>query len=341
VRYVLIAVALALAWQLAVVERKYDGNWTGLYYTGAQGTVPPQLGSEDVYRFAGRTGYDGQFYHYIAHDPWMHRGIDKYVDNPSLRWRRILLPGLAWLLAFGRDDYVDSVYFALVLAFVGLGSWWTSKLLGPRWALGFLLVPAVLVSLDRMTVDVATAALTVGAMVQPWIALPLAALSRETGFLLIFAVAAAKRDWRYLLCGIPAALWYAYVGTSDQTAWLGFGGIFERTLHPIQYELSSRWLRFAAALDYLALLGIWTAIFLCTLLRRLGVAEWIGILFALFALILGKRDIWSDGYAFGRTLSPLLIALAIISVRDRRPLFALPLLMVLPRILFQLNAALK
>ncbi len=342
--FVAIAVALAIAWQFAVVERKYDGNWTGLYYTGAQGALPPQLAGEDVYRFPGRTGYDGQYYHYIAHDPWMLRGIEKYVDNPSLRWRRILLPGLAWLLAFGQDEYVDSVYFGLVLAFVALGAWWTGKALGPMWAPAFLLVPAVLVSLDRMTVDVSTAALTVGALVQPWVALPLAGLSRETGLVLIFAVAIARKNWRFLLCALPALAWYGYVHVhtgADQTAWLGFGGLFERTLHPIQFPVTSHWLRAAAALDYLALLGIWTGIVLCTFLRRLGTAEWIAILFASFALCLGKRDIWADAYAFGRTLSPLLIALAMIAVRDRKPAFALPLLLVLPRILFQLNAAMR
>jgi len=344
VKYVLLAVALALAWQTAVVERKYGGNWTGLYYTGSQGSLPPQLGPEDVYRFQGRTGYDGQYYHLIAHDPWLRRGMDRFVDNPPLRWRRILLPGLAWLLAFGQDDYVDSVYFGLVLAFTGLGAWWTGKLLGPRWSPAFLLVPAVLVSLDRMTVDVTLAALTVGALVQPWIALPLACLSRETGFVLLIALVVARRNWRYLLCALPALAWYAYVQShtgADQTAWLGLGGIFERTYHPVQYALTSNWLRFAAALDYLALLGIWAGIILCAFLRRLGPAECIAILFAVFALVLGKRDIWGDAYAFGRTLSPMLIALAVIAVRDRRPFFALPLLMVLPRILFQLNAALR
>src|SRR5262249_17753880 len=142
-------------------------NWSGLYNTGAFTRTPPLLANEEIYRFQGQAGYDGQFYHFIAHDPWLRHGSAKFVDNPRLRWRRILVPALAWILAVGQPDFVDSAYFGVELGFVFLGVWWLSLYLQrhnlpPRFSVLFLAVPAVLISLDRATVDVALAALCVG-----------------------------------------------------------------------------------------------------------------------------------------------------------------------------------
>src|SRR6266545_2530619 len=70
------ALALALAWLWATVELNYGGDWTALYYTGDRIVLPPALAAEEnVYRFAGSAGYDGQFYHLIAHDPLLRHGF--------------------------------------------------------------------------------------------------------------------------------------------------------------------------------------------------------------------------------------------------------------------------
>ncbi len=191
-----IGLALAAAWLTLTVHCNDGGNWTALYYTGGQSTVPPQLVDEDVFQFRGMSGYDGMFYHYVAHDPLMHRGFARYVDNVRLRWRRILVPGLASILAFGSDDYVDSLYFAVVLGFLWLGCFWLGRYCernGLPAALGiaFAVLPPAMVSLDRMTVDISLAALCIGAAVVegPWLYVLLAAapLARETGLILIAA----------------------------------------------------------------------------------------------------------------------------------------------------------
>ena len=56
------------------------------------------------------------------------------------------------------------------------------------------------------------------------------------------------------------------------------------------------------------------------------------IVFAAFASLIGYQNIWASAYGIGRTLSPLLLALGAIALRDRRLLFAMPLLLVVPRI---------
>ncbi len=62
--------------------------------------------------------------------------------------------------------------------------------------------------------------------------------------------------------------------------------------------------------------------------------------FALFAAFLGKFDIWASAYATGRTMSPLLIFLGLFALKERRCIFAFPLLLILPRLALQYEAQL-
>jgi len=168
-----LAVALACAgclsgWQALTVHYSYGGNWTGLFCTGALFKAhPAALRSENIYLFQNSFGYDGQLYHYIAHDPFFRRNFSDNIDSPRVRYRRILVPGLAFLLALGQDRAVDAAYVVVVAGFIFLGAYWLSRMAvaqGYSVALGLLfgLVPAVLVSVDRLTVDVALAACCVG-----------------------------------------------------------------------------------------------------------------------------------------------------------------------------------
>jgi hypothetical protein len=347
-----LGLVLAATWLTLTVHCNDGGNWTAFYYTGAQSTVPPQLEDEDVFQFPGTSGYDGMFYHYVAHDPLMRRGFARYVDNVRLRWRRILLPGLAWLLALGSDEYVDSVYVGVTLGFLWLGCFWLSRYCernGLHSALGmaFIVLPPALVSLDRMTIDISLAALCIGAAVVegPWLYVLLAAapLARETGLILVAAYLISSRRWRTSFCMVPWLAWSAFVQVrtgADQTHWLGFpfSGIIDRTLHPVQFALTTRWLEIASALDYLALLGIWLAFLIAisfAVRRRFGLLELACVLFTVFASVLGKPDIWSDAYAFGRTLAPILIWMALIGISSRTWWYLAPVVMVIPRIVFQ------
>src|SRR5580700_249609 len=119
-----IATLIALIWLIADVQLTDAGHLNGLFYTGAKTPLPPGAISDSTYRVRDEIGYDGQFYYLIAHDPLNQRGFLSYVDTPRYRWRRIGLPGLAHLLAFGSDAWVDSVYVILQLGFVFLGAYW-------------------------------------------------------------------------------------------------------------------------------------------------------------------------------------------------------------------------
>jgi len=152
------AALLVLAWQWATVSANYAGNWTALFCTGSLQRHPPLVASEHIYLFANSTGYDGQMYHYIAHDPLMRSDLKSYIDDSRLRYRRILIPLLAYGVAMGRSNWIDPAFELVFLISIGLGVYWSSRFaqqlgLPASWGLLFLLMPAVPIAADRLVVD--------------------------------------------------------------------------------------------------------------------------------------------------------------------------------------------
>ncbi len=367
----MLATLAVLLWQSLTVHFNYHGDWTALYDTGAQLQLPPELAVEDVYRFPNSAGYDGQFYHLIAHDPFLARGYTRFVDNPGLRWRRVLVPALAYAIVLGDDERIDSAYFVVLLAFVALGVYWTSRYLArlgwnPAWGALFLAIPATLTSIDRATVDVALAALCAGFALYTaqeraaplWLVLALAPLARETGLglvagycLWLFVERRFPRMLLYAASALPAVAWFLFIrwrtgpDQTPWTSWVPLAGLVRRTLHPLQFALASGWLREAALLDYLGVIGVWFA---------LGVAAWwllhyrpltplvaaVAVL-AAGAMFLSSPDIWAQDYSFARTQSPLLACLAFEGAATGRWESLPPLVLCLLRVLFQLEPQMK
>ena len=367
-----LAVLSAVAWLGVNVAFNYGGHIGGLFWTGAQAGFPDGELPGHAYRVADPVGYDGQFYHLVAHDPLIQRDFIGYVDTPRLRWRRIGVPGLAALITAGSDRYVDFAYVFIQVVFVFLGAFWLGRYAqthgqSARWGLAFLAIPAVAVSLDRMTIDLPLAALAIGLVLygeeagrprwQVYAILCAAPLVRETGMVLVLGwclYSVFRREWRAAgrgaACAAPAIAWWIYVYNHtpiDGTHWFAsypFSGIVNRTLAGIIDPTSTWWLRAAAGFEELALAGIWLALLLAFYLaakRRTGLIELTALVFAVSVAALGKLDIWSSAYATGRTMSPLLIMLGLLALRERRIVFALPLLLVLPRIALQYEAQLK
>ena len=229
-RWAVLAALLVLAWQALTVQANYAGNWTGLFRTGTLIAVPPPLAAS-TYRDASPHGYDGQFYRFLAHDPLLRQGTAAYMDAPLLRARRILVPGAAWALAGGRPEWIDGAYILVIAASIFAGVYWLGALMvrqGRRACFGllFLIVPATVASIDRMTVDVALAALTAGFAFyflegrdpELWVIAAAAGLVRETGLLFVAACVLAalfRRDFRksavWAAAALPALGWYAYL----------------------------------------------------------------------------------------------------------------------------------
>ena len=91
------------------VQATYGGDWTGLFCIGSHYGVKMHA-LPKAYNFPGSSGYDGQFYRVVAHDPFLHTEIWRATDRAELRYRRILVPIAAWLLAGGQPALIDAAY---------------------------------------------------------------------------------------------------------------------------------------------------------------------------------------------------------------------------------------
>ena len=365
--FALLATACLASWQALTVHYSYGGNWTGLFCTGSiNQEIPPALASEHIYRFPDSVGYDGQFYHFIAHDPLLRRNFKAFVDDPRYRYPRILVPGLAFLLAFGNDARIDAAYICVVWLSVFLGSYWFGRyaiLYGypARLAILFALAPAVLVSIDRLTVDAALAACTAGFALftngrshyKLYALLAAAGLARETGLLLLAAwciFLIGKRLWLqaaiFATAGLPAACWFLFVRLHTpphefETVSLSlFTGIAGRFLHPFPYPFGGAVKILAVALDLLALTGIAAALAWAgyRAWRRAWTPVTIAIyLFALLTIALSTPAAWSEVYAFGRALTPLAMLAALDGLTVGTAVPILFMLAIDPRIGLQMG----
>jgi hypothetical protein len=365
--FALAAVLCGAAWQALTVHYNYGDNWTALFHAGANYfALPTALRSEHIYRFPDSYGYDGQNYHYMAHDPFLRRGFQPSIDAPRFRYRRILVPMSAWLLAGGQDRWIDRSYVVVIWVCVFLGALWTGLIALERgghraWSLAFLLLPAVLVSVDRLTVDVALAALTAGVVYyidrRKWFSTAalcaLACLVRESGLLIPLALTAwcaIERRWQraagVAMSIVPAVAWYLYIGLhtapagpDDLVSAIPFAGIVSRLGHPVAYRFGFAMNALVTILDYAAVAGMVAAIVYCAanwrrLARQADGA--IAFLFVALIAVVSSPAVWEHAYAFARGYSPLLLIVALDEFRSRSRLAVLPVAMIAPRIALEM-----
>jgi GT2 family glycosyltransferase len=362
------AVLAVAGWQGLTVHLNYQAEWTALFCVSGSRPLPPEL-DKTTYRFAGSTGYDGQFYRLVAHDPWLALGYSKYADDAAIRWRRILVPGVVWALAAGARERIDGTYILVVLFFTGLGAYALSRWLlrcgrHPAGGLLFPLLPGTLISIDRMTVDVALYCLLFLCLLWDkerktlwlWLGLALCGLVRDLGFLVIgaffLAEAAAVRFRRaawMLTAALPGAAWYVSLRfllrrtsspppAPEVASWVfhepGYG-ILLRMLNPVHYDLPWGKAMLAAVLDEVALAGMVAALVLSIVLfrrREAGKLEWVGLAFAALFFAVSSDWFWRDLFSWPRAFTPMLAALAFSGRRTARRWVWMPLAAVTLRV---------
>jgi len=354
-----LSIVLVLGWQGLTVHANYDGNWTGLFRTGSTKAVPDNL-LAGTFRNAHPLGYDGQFYRFLAHDPLLRNGTEAYLDSPALRARRVLTPLLAWMLAGGRPEAIDGAYILLIAGSIFAGVYWMGRIMahhGRRsaWGLSFFAIPAALVGIDTMTVDVLLAALVAcfawqvqtGNRRWLWLTVAAAPLVRDTGLILAAActiAALSRRDWRnagyWMTAAIPILLWSAYLQsifpTTAMTGVTTFPfwyfpqlppGIVSAFLFQEAYpNLSASVASFVRVMDRACLLAVVTAAVLGLLQFRAGRRSETTLVlcaYAAFIPLLGWPGIWIPVYGYSRLISPLfLLLLATYGAKLRGPAFA-------------------
>jgi hypothetical protein len=361
----LLVTALALGWQWLIVEGYFAGQWSALFVAGDRMPQAPAAVAESTYLFPHSFGYDGQFYHAMAHDPLDLRGTDRYLDAPHIRYPRILLPALSY--ALGRLIGVDRAYRTLELMFLFLGvcctgAWATGRGKSAWWAALFVLVPGVFISLERQLVDLPLCALLTAAILSldraidrscdklGWLALACMGLVREMGLVAIagFALADARerrfaRAAAWLTAALPGVLWTAYVilhipqKSTAVTTHIPILPILAALTHFRLYPFGAGLTLVLNVLDVVALAGLVLsyALGLTFGLRDKGkaIVSSTGLVLALFGIVASGAGIvdYDEAYSFARQAGPLLTVQLFQAIDTGSMILLLPLAMILPR----------
>jgi hypothetical protein len=295
-------------------------------------------------------GYDGQFYAQMAVEPLLRdRRLERALDSPSYRARRILFSWTAYVLGFGRPAWILKAYALqnivawLLLAWVLLrwlppaaprnAAAWIGCLFGVglissvRFALtegpGLLLIALAVIAVERG---------------RPWLAsavMALVGLGRETNFiaggLLIDRVpgtwrAATSLAMRGFLMVAPFAAWFLYVrsvypplAASDAANFAApFSGYLSKWAFTVaQLEASGWWGSWARFnLAALASLTVQAAFLLAR--REWGSAWWrAGVPYCVLMPFL-SYPIWEgDPGAIVRVVLPMSVDFNVLVVRSR------------------------
>ena len=231
------AVAIALAvFLLASVARLYHPpyGFTEMIRFASPGTGElPVLQAIPHYRHPPWGSYDGQFYAQLALDPLLRDpAIDRALDLPPYRARRILFSWTAWALGLGRPQWVLQAYALqnvlvwLVLAVV------MTRWLRPDTPRGLALWTACLFSHGLLTsvrsalldgpsmllIALAIAASERGRLFTSAAIVGVAGLGRETNMLATLGLPRPQSRWPWLklsaalaLAVLPLLLWQDYV----------------------------------------------------------------------------------------------------------------------------------
>jgi hypothetical protein len=278
-----------------------------------------------------------------------------------MRYRRILIPMLAYSFALGRQQYIDAGFFAAILIFLGLGVYWLGRyaaLFGrsAKWGWAFLLAPATLAGLERGAIDMALTALTVGfalyvrerSRYRLLLVLMLAGLCRETGLCLIAACAASsvlEKNWERLAVSCaslaPTLGWYGFVHLrtppdhSSNLMRIPLTDLVDSLLHhDVSYIKAGG--PIVQAAYYVAVFGMLLAFALTIRLVWKGWTSPEGLAalaFTMTGLLMQPAGLWVQPYHFGRVLAPVLVLLGLEYFRTGAWKKIMPLCIVSPGIL--------
>jgi hypothetical protein len=362
--YACLCVLIGLTWQVVMVYGAYQGNWSALFHHGYNVAVPDDSVFGGTYVFP-TWGYDGEFYRMVAHDPLARKDYFRIMDMPRVRYRRILVPLLAYVSAAGKQRFIDFTYLIWILISIWVGVFWLAKYLAlwgynSRWSCCYLLIPGALSALEQETIDVALISVTIGFVYYSltretkkryWL-LTLAPLIRETG--LIFSAATsvyelAKKRWLWAVsCAatvIPACAWYVFVATRippdsvHHFSYVPLGKFWYHLLHhdtkPVFAENIAMQIGY-----YLGIAGILLAFTMSAWMwsrtRSLSFLAALG--FTAVAMVFDSTGLWMSVKHFGRVFSPLLLLLALQYPSIKKRILVAPLLLMIPgSLLFSLT----
>jgi hypothetical protein len=344
-----VALALVILFLTSVARFYHRGTgFTALIAFGEGLTEAPAMRDVPHVTNAPWASYDGQFYAQRALDPLCRDPrVDRAMDLPAFRARRILFSWTAYALGFGRPVWIIQIYAVqnvvcwLLLAWL-LTRWippvsarglalWTACLFshGVLWSVRFALLDAPSLLLIACAVCAVEAGRPLGAAV----IVGVAGLARETNLLAAAAqpFPGGRRGWIRLavtiaLAMIPLLIWEDYLRSIYRSA--VFAGADPLVL-PGRL-VASRWMQTFAELRKQGVFsGAWLPFGVVSsviaqsaymLVRReYGAAWWrVAVAYVVLLLLLDRTLVDPHTGAITRVLLPLTAGFNILLARESR-----------------------
>lgn len=180
-----------VASMFVVIAIRAHGDISGLIGVGPASPAHPQVVADmpDAVEFT-HTGLDGALFYAIARHPTDVASASRYLDYPTYRLRRILLPFTAGLLVPSGGAPLIATMAAISILGTMLGAWWSTKFPGATDWLPLMAVinPGVILALTLTLSDALATGLVLAAFGSMFsrktalavVFLTLACLTRET-----------------------------------------------------------------------------------------------------------------------------------------------------------------
>jgi len=199
----LVVSAVWAVWTIGVVQRDPVGRLVhvGTMFLEKGAGTSSAIDGQKVTP-VGRSGYDGQFFYYVALDPG---GAPAYMDEPTYRYGRALYPFTARAVSLGRPSLVPWALLLVNLVAVAGGTFALAVTLArrgasPLYAMLFSFAPGLYEAVAHDLSEPLAYALTAAGLAawwwddrpRPWLAgilFGLAGITRETALLFPLALA--------------------------------------------------------------------------------------------------------------------------------------------------------
>lgn len=187
----------------------------------------PHIWTSKTLVHKGSVGYDGQFYYYITHDPFILGQSFHHIDFPAYRYQRIIYPLTAWMLSLGQPQIipymmvlvnllgilVGTYFFLLLLRHFGRSPWY--GLFYPAiWGFLLCLLRSLPEPLALSFVVMAIFFFIKGRTIWQVVFLSLAGLTQETTLLVTMAFifcALVKKDIKgSLILAFPLLVYFGW-----------------------------------------------------------------------------------------------------------------------------------
>ena len=108
------------------VQRRFDGNASGLLYIGTAVNNCPEAWYDGIY-LRNDQGYDGEFNYYISLDPFLRTKMHACTGTDAYRSQRVLMPLAASILSLGKREAIPLALICVNLFALLAGTWCLMK----------------------------------------------------------------------------------------------------------------------------------------------------------------------------------------------------------------------